>query len=254
MTKDQNHPASSVKKKAFIVSTGRTGTDFFTSLFNDHISNTWSLHEPKPAFRARSYKLVGRTHTLFEKYYFKMPRQRRHKDHPGKWYIETNYHLFAAIPLIRDAFPHSLIVHIVRDGREVVTSWLNKYRYITNDHITPHHIPGDPAQPYWKNWNPLQKLSWYWKTVNEMVEAHQPDLWLHFEKIFQQNHEDLAVLLQNLSGIDYEWEQVKEIAGKKVNKTQQPFFPDYAEWPRHWQDQFLAIAGDTMERYGYRIE
>ncbi|PSR03736.1 MAG: hypothetical protein BRD50_05300 [Bacteroidetes bacterium SW_11_45_7] len=251
---EHDHASWPAKQKAFIVSTGRTGTDFFTSLFNDHISNTWSLHEPKPAFRARSYQLVGRSHTIFEKYYFKIPRKRRHKDHPEKWYIETNYHLFAAMPLIRDAFADSFIIHIVRDGREVVTSWLNKYRYITNDHITPYDIPGDPAQHYWNKWNPLQKLSWYWRTVNEIVETQQPDLWLHFEKIFQNHQDDLAELLKRMEGIDYDWEQVRAIASRKVNKTQQPFFPHYVEWPLHWQDQFLAIAGDTMERYGYRIE
>lgn len=240
------------KQWAFIVSTGRTGTDFFTTLFNQKVGNAWSLHEPSPAFRARSYQLIGRPHTLYEQYYFGFKRKWRHQKKVEQWYVETNYHLFAAIPLIRDVFPHSRIIHIVRDGRKVVTSWLNKYRYITNNHINPFQIPGDEAQNYWHQWNPLQKLSWYWKTVNELVETQQPDLWLSFESIFAPPHDDLFKLLDHLPDIQYNQQEVKALANEKVNKTQQNFFPDYEHWPDHWKDQFWAIAGDAMKRYGYQ--
>ncbi len=239
------------KHWAFVVSTGRTGTDFFTALFNEMVDNAWSLHEPSPAFRARSYELVGRKHSLYEKYYFSLPRKWRHRKREEDWYVETNYHLFAAIPLIRDAFTNQRIIHIIRDGRKVVTSWLNKYRYITNNHITPFHIHGDSARDKWQSWNALQKLSWYWKTVNETVEAQNPDFWLSFENIFQPPHTDLFKLLEGLPGIGYNSEKVKAMAGKKVNKTHQNFFPDYEEWPDHWKNQFWEIAGDAMKRFGY---
>jgi len=241
------------QQMAFIFSTGRTGTDFFTTLFNEQVSNAWSLHEPNPAFRARSYQLVSRAPNLYKKLYFKIPRQWRHRKHPEKWYVETNYHLFAAIPLIRSTFPAGKLVHIVRDGRKVVTSWLNRYRYITNDHITPYDLTQNPARASWKQWNPLQKLSWYWKTVNEMVESQDPDLWLKFENIFQgPEHKDLFTLLEHLPGIDYDEAEIKALAGQSVNKNSIKFFPDYEGWPQFWKDQFWEIAGDTMTHYGYR--
>ena len=241
------------KQWAFIISTGRTGTDFFTTLFNSEaVPDAWSLHEPRPAFRARSYQLTGRPYTRFERLYFQIPRQRWHRRRPESWYVETNYHLFAAIPLIREAFPHAWIIHVIRDGRAVVTSWLNKYRYITNDHITPHCLPHDPATQEWAYWNPLQKLSWYWKTVNELVAAQQPDLWLSFEQLFQHPYPDLYYMLDQLPLEHYEPDKVKALAGERINRTQNRFFPSYEQWPQRWQAQFWAVAGPAMQRFGYQ--
>lgn len=236
---------------AFITSTGRTGTDFFTKLFNDYVNNAWSLHEPWPSFRRRSYTIPARKHTLYEKYYFKIPRIRRHNKREEDVYVETNYHLANCIPLIRDAFPNAITIHIIRDGKKVVTSWLNRYRYITNDHITPYSIGDYHNQKYWKEWNPLQKLSWYWKTVNEYAYSKQPDLFLRFEDIFAGEKDSVFKILNKFSEIEYSEQGVTEFLNQKVNKTKMKFFPDYNEWPKHWKDQFWEIAGDTMQKFGY---
>lgn len=240
------------KEWAFILSTGRTGTDFFTKLFNsDAVPDAWSLHEPRPAFRARSYQLVARYHTTFERLYFQWPRMRWHKRSQKTWYIETNYHLFAAIPLIREAFPNAWIIHVIRDGRDVVTSWLNKYRYITNNHITPFQIPGDPAQEAWSLWNPVQKLSWYWKTVNELVASQSPDLWLRFEYLFTPPYTDLFHLLEALPLESYDPDRIQAMVSERVNPSKSQFFPAFQKWPQQWQQEFYAIAGPAMMRFGY---
>ncbi|MBW1915677.1 MAG: sulfotransferase [Deltaproteobacteria bacterium] len=241
-------------KTAFFVSTGRTGTDFFSTLFNDIIKNSWSLHEPKPAFRKRGHELMSRDHTLYEKYYFSLPRKFRHRRHAEKWYVETNYHLFAAIPLIRDAFPDALVFHIVRDGRDVVTSWLNRFRYITNDHMTPFHVPGDTAQARWDKWNPLQKLSWYWKTVNLRAKNTEPDMILRFEDLFIRNRDLIFDILKRFDKIEYDTEQIKGTLNKRINLNKNDFFPKYDEWPRLWKDQFWEIAGQEMEAFNYSCD
>ncbi|MHC3994867.1 sulfotransferase [Thiomicrolovo sp. ZZH C-3] len=241
-------------KTAFFVSTGRTGTDFFTDFFNNVVENSWSLHEPKPAFRKRGHQLMSRPHTAWEKYYFSLPRRWWHMKHSEEWYVETNYHLFAAIPLIRDAFPDALVFHIVRDGRDVVTSWLNRGRYITNDHMTPFHIPGDPAQALWENWNALQKLAWYWKTVNTRAIETQPDMIIKFEELFKTNKELIFDILAKFDGLVYDEAKVRASLEKKVNRNRIEFFPKYDEWPRHWKEQFWEIAGEKMEELGYAFK
>jgi len=194
---------------------------------------------------------MSRPHTLYEKYYFSIPRKLWHLKHKEEWYVETNYHLFAAIPLIRDAFPDALVFHIVRDGRDVVTSWLNRNRYITNDHMTPFHIPGDPAQALWAGWNPLQKLAWYWKTVNNHAQAQNPDMTIKFEELFKTNKALIFDILAKFDGLVYDEEKVRASLEQKVNRNRLEFYPKYAEWPQHWKDQFWEIAGETMERFGY---
>lgn len=238
---------------AFITSTGRTGTDFFTYLFSEVVKNSWSQHEPKPAFRRRSYAFLSREPGWYDELYFRLSRNWFNRGKEKDWYVETNYHLFDATRLIRNVFPDALTFHIVRDGRQVVRSWLNRYRYITNDHITAFHLPGDPAQAEWNNWNPVQKLAWYWKTINQRAAQLQPDLYLKFEDIFFSEREESAVfdILAAMPGVEYEREEVKRALDRRVNASGRDFFPKFDQWPELWQQQFWAIAGDEMLNQGY---
>ena len=197
---------------------------------------------------------MSRKHSSYEKYYFKISRILRHSKQNKDWYVETNYHLFAAIPLIREAFPDALVFHIIRDGRDVVTSWLNRYRYITNNHMTPFHIHGDPAQDYWGKWNPLQKLSWYWKSVNNRVAQTGADMVIRFEDLFINNKNLIFDILDRFDGVDYIPEQAKKMLEKKVNLNKKSFFPKYDQWPNIWKEQFWEIAGKDMEMSGYKCD
>ena len=239
-------------RTAFFTSTGRTGTDFFTTLFNEAVENAWSIHEPKPAFRRRAKKNINGQFGVFDIAYFKLPRMWEHRKHKEEWYVETNYHLFAYIPVIRKAFPDALVFHIVRDGRDVVTSWLNRYRYITNEHITPFDTGDKEAQKEWERWNPLQKLSWYWKTVNNHAFQQNPDLLIRFEDIFRQKGgKEIWKILSQFENIEYSQEKAEKLLKQPVNKNNQEFFPKYREWPKKWKDQFWEIAGKEMAWFGY---
>lgn len=235
----------------FICSTGRTGTDFFTHLVNEAVDNAWSLHEPWPAFRKRASALVRRAPNAFERVYFRWPRLWRHRRSGCTWYVETNYHLFAAIPLIRQAFPQARVVHIVRDGRAVVRSWLDRWRYITNDHIVPSDFADDPARYDWPHWNPLQKLAWYWKTVQQVALRGGPDLVLRFEDIFADGAQGVFRVLELMPEVRYDPAAVRAALARPVNENPVRFFPDYREWPSSWREQFWAIAGAEMAKWGY---
>ena len=235
-------------RKAFITSTGRTGTDFFTYLFSEVVKNSWSQHEPKPAFRRRSYAFLSREPGWYDELYFRLSREWFNLGKDKDWYVETNYHLFDATNLIRSVYPDALTIHIIRDGRQVVRSWLNRYRYISNDHITAFHLPGDPAQELWPNWNPVQKLAWYWKTVNQRAAQLQPDLFLRFEDIFCAEE---SVVFQILKSMEYEEAAVKKALTRRVNSSRHDFVPKFDNWPNEWQQQFWEIAGDEMVHLGY---
>jgi hypothetical protein len=239
-----------VKRIAFIVSTGRTGTGFLTRLFDQGVPGAFSLHEPKPAFRRRSRAWMGRGATAAETRRFRRTRDRFLREGDGSLYVENNYQLFAAIPMIRAVYPAAKVIHVVRDGRPVTTSYLNRWRYIKSDHITPGDVPGDPAQACWEAWTPVQKLAWYWTTVNRCVARQGPDLVVRFEEMFDAERSGLWKLLEFLE-VEYERETVERMASEPVNRNAVEFFPEYEQWPPHWKEQFWTIAGDAMAEFGY---
>jgi hypothetical protein len=236
----------------FITSTGRTGTWFLTRLINEAVENAWSLHEPKPHFKREGWYLLNHSPGLWHQLYFKTPRRWRQLRNTDEWYVETNYHLFASIPLIRQVWPDAYVVHIVRDGRAVVRSWLNRNRYLANSHVTPAHFP-DPSvsAAEWEAFNPLQKNAWYWQAVNAHARQQNPDLILSFEAIFNSEYRDLFALLDLMSSAAYDAAEVRAKLNEKVNKTGNAFFPPFEEWPHFWQEQFWAIARDEMQLLGY---
>jgi len=242
-----------VKRTAFIVSTGRTGTGFLTRLFDQGIPGAFSLHEPKPAFRRRSRAWMGRGATAAETRRFRRTRDRFLREGDGSLYVENNYQLFAAIPMIRAVYPAAKVIHVVRDGRPVTTSYLNRWRYITSDHITPADVPGDPARERWESWSPVEKLAWYWTTVNRHVRAQDPDLVVRFEEMFDADRSGLWKLLDFLD-VAYDRDRVLALAGDRVNTNRTEFFPEYEQWPPHWKEQFWAVAGGAMEEFGYARE
>jgi len=241
-----------LKRLAFIVSTGRTGTGFLTRMINEGVPDAFSLHEPRPAFRRRLRAWMGRAPSAMEKLRFERTRKRFLKEGRGDLYVENNYQLFAAIPMIRAAFPQAKIIHVIRDGREVTTSFLNRYRYIRSDPITPADVRGDPAGQWWEGWTPVQKLAWYWVTVNRHIRAQEPELVVRFEDLFDDDRTALWDLLDFLE-VGYEREVVRNLAQNRVNENKVAFFPPYDQWPTHWQGQFWEIAREAMTEFGYGL-
>lgn len=242
-----------MKRAAFIVSTGRTGTLTLTRIINRHVGDAWSLHEPKPAFRRRSRRLLREGYGKQDALYFLSTRRSRQALRAERWYVEANHNLFSAIPMIRSVLPEAVIVHVIRDGRDIVTSWLNRFSYIRTLSVTPEDRPGDPASGSWSEWNPLQKTAWYWVMVNDVIHAAGPALTLRFEDLFHESGQGLERLLGALDGVRFDRDELRAALTQKHHASTQAFFPSYSEWPDQWKRQFLEIAGDGMARHGYEV-
>lgn len=243
--------APEMNKCAFIVSTGRTGTGFLTRIINDCVPNAWSAHEPIPAFRRRARRLMNRRETVLDVAYFKMTRAKRHRQRDETWYIENNFQLFAAVGVVRKAFPAAKIVHVVRDGRSVIRSYMNRGRYMTSDHITPFDVAGDPARTEWNGWNAVQKNAWFWKTVNAHVRAQHAEVTVLFEDLFNGTTSALEKMLNDIGAPALDVEKAAGLMGRRVNTNRQEEYPPFEEWSNEWQNDFWHIAGDEMAHWGY---
>lgn len=242
----------------FFVSTGRTGTHFLQQFFDANVDDCLSLHEPKPAFKRRGYELVSRSYSTYERLYFSLFRKARIFSSGAQYYIEANNCLFSSIDLIRDVFSDSTVVYIIRDGRDVVASYMNSFKRYSKDprgnkQLSPDHFQDDPYKDRWDKMNPVAKMSWFWLRVNEVIEESNPDLTVKFGKLFSPPHRPLRKIIDHLDGVNISQETIERAFKEKESSSSIDYIPDWEEWPSHWKEQFVEICGEKMEEYGYEL-
>ncbi|MCF8023720.1 MAG: sulfotransferase [Clostridiales bacterium] len=249
-----------MEKSIFFVSTGRTGTHFLQSFFEENLTNTLSVWEPNPSFKRRSTELVLRPPNLFEKIYFSLPRKFQIYYSGCKYYVEANSSLYGCLPLIRKTFDNPQIIHIIRDGREVVKSFMNSFkRYAKDPHggkksqLSPNDFAKDPYQKQWENMNPVEKTAWFWLRVNEVIEQNKPEFTVFFEDLFKSPHKPLLKLLDDIFNVKLEHYKIQKAFKRKTHSTQGQFIPEWEHWPNLWKEQFEKICGEKMKEYEYEL-
>jgi hypothetical protein len=158
--------------------------------------------------------------------------------------------------MLRKCFSNPKIVHIIRDGRDVVRSWLNKGKYAPTDQatrLTAEDVDGDSHSDEWNNMNPLEKASWEWTVVNQTIENSDPDLTVFFEELFLENNERIFDILNLMDDVEYDKSEVLDQFSRKRNATKNPLIPRGNEWPETWRKQFQKLAGGLMEKYDYNF-
>ena len=187
----------------FIVSTGRTGTQFFESFFNSNFPDVLCLHEPAPdGFDIGIRKIREKTivaDIVRHLHSSRAPILSRLKRRHAKFYVESNPFFSLLIPELRRAFPAARFLWIVRNPTAYVVSAYNKspvgdnkmFFYAENDHrarITAMDFPDDPWRKDWPGFDRFQKICWYWNKCNEILArdfGNRDDfLLLKFEDLF----------------------------------------------------------------------
>ncbi|MBN1996433.1 sulfotransferase domain-containing protein, partial [candidate division KSB1 bacterium] len=193
------------KPSIFIVSGGRTGTAFFTKLFNTSSNLTSAYHEPEnidyfnlTEIKTKSKhfglcnltvrKLCGRwgiTNLSNQRMAGKISvteaaqkllDQRRTfiEGQDAEIYVESSYHFYGLIDIIPLIFENYKIVYIVRDPRDWVRSHMDKkeWYHFTNPatlfgtRISPRLIGDTRYTAQWKSMDRFEKLCWAWQMIN----------------------------------------------------------------------------------------
>ena len=180
----------------FILSTGRTGTQFFENYINHTANNAICKHEPKPS---RRFKFLSNLYlnnkvsdnTIINIYNFS--RKKLFKEIDDKIYIESSNFLFGCIPALNKYFPNIKIIHIVRHPVTYIESHLNHGFWKGHKKFFAKYIP------YWLEDinaeyinDPIFILGARWKYVNELIESYKKTnkyLMIRFEDFFSRNPE-----------------------------------------------------------------
>jgi len=261
-------------KVIFIVSTGRTGTRFLARFFRLFSLAIDSRHEPDPDFLKLGVNYAKGL--VSAEVAAKIIKERRlwicdsMRKNNKNIYIESNNRYFSLIPILWQIFPDAKVIHIVRDGRDVVRSTMNRDFYTPRDGIyfrkklrlQASDFANDPYYDQWKTMTQFQKACWHWvkkdSFIRQAVKDDHRAMRVKFEDIFnrESSYQGLWEMINFMDiGVDREsfQKQCELSMDKKLNISKKEEFPRWQNWSPEQKKQFMNIAGEYMNLYGYKM-
>jgi len=266
---------------AFIVSTGRTGTEFLANLLGQAFDRVDARHEPSPDLfdlavaYARGELSSDRAESVLRRNRTAICRQ-VHRNRCDV-YVESNNNLAYLIPVLRGCFPKYKLVHVVRDGRDVVRSWYSKtvrppggdgreVLFLSEqDHrrrLQAIDLQDDPYRDRWAAMTRFERLCWLWakkdSIIQDAIAGDERAMSIHFEDIFDstRGYPGLWKIIDFLglrARMRVSRDELAERMTMRMNRTGHHRLPHWREWSPEQMRQFVAIAGDHMVRCGYAL-
>lgn len=236
----------------FVLAMGRSGTKFLSSLLNSNSIKV--VHERFPDILF--YQLAYRNEKLADNYFIPYRKNiidKELRNSSISYYGEVNGLLRRHCNTIHRLYPNSTIIHLVRDGRDVVRSMMSRKSFKWYDIGTRfvHPLKNDP---YWSKWHSMsrfEKLCWYWMIDNNYLRLNCK-FQIEFEKIISDyNYYKLNVL--NLIGIEQTKDSWGNLVKKPKNVTKKYSFPHWSKWSQKNKDSFINICSKEMESLGYDL-
>ena len=162
----------------FVLNTGRSGSQTIANVLSQS-ANCTCLHEPEPALiedatRYR-YGSIGGDHIK------KLLQRTRPAPSSEQQYGESNNKLALLVPVLEAAFPKSNYVWLLRDGRDVVCSALQRGWYSDQDYgrdaslWSKWRLQGDllgvVAREEWASWGAFERNCWLWSYTNGLIQT-----------------------------------------------------------------------------------
>jgi hypothetical protein len=175
-----------------------------------------------------------------------------HKQGVQRWADTTPEHLLH-LHRIKETIPEALIIHIIRDGRDVALS-TDKLGYI-------HRLPWDRTPS-----KMVCGLYWDWmvsKGRRDGRELGHDYTEVHFEDLISKPHETLARLGQFI-GQELDYDHIREVGIGSVSAPNSSFangskedFNPLGRWknsfPSEELEMFEGLVGRTLQENGYEL-
>jgi hypothetical protein len=251
-----------------IISTGRTGTIFFSRLFADlYPTLAASYHE-----RGNSRPMQILTNLHFSHLFPKSGLKAAWKFFKGgevetcekSFHMDANCFLYGVAPLAPELYPRLKVLHIVRDPRSYVTSHLNFSRQKGTSYIANYFVPFWQPNPFLVGELPLskafgftrfEKYCWVWNFKNRVMEGLEnsatPYLRVRFEDLFNTgNPEEAFGKITDFLGLP-RVAGIRDKFREPANTSSKADFPEWREWTPQQAAQLDSFCGERMGKYGY---
>lgn len=260
LSRRQTLDTDNLKKTIFILSTGRTGTNFFADYFNKHPSVT-AHHEPKPSRILRMWsnaRLENRAADEEMVAVFSAKRKRLFKSLNGSIYIESNPFIIGFAPVLKNVFKEPVIIHVVRDPRDYIRSALNHGNAKGVKKLFNKYVP------FWYpktgrilgkdiDGSLMLRTAGYWSIINSWLDKGSNDKNYHlfkFEDLF--SHKAELKRLAKIIGVEPGF--IDKNPPNATNKSKDRVINTWDSWSKKDCREIQKICGDQMKKYGYGNE
>jgi hypothetical protein len=241
----------------FILSTGRTGTQFFENYINQTSDEALCKHEPKPSRRFKFLSNLYLNNHVSESTIiniYKYSRKNLLKKTDNKLYIESSNFMFGCIPALNQYFPNIKIVHIVRHPVTYIESHLNHGFWNGHKKFFAKYIPFWLEKMNIKDISdPVNILTERWNYVNKQIESYTQTndyLFIRFEDLFSKDNHLSSVQLNTIRefcGIPLLREQENhQWVGKPKNFSSQKYHLSISD-----KEFILTHNKELMKEYSY---
>ncbi len=176
----------------------------------------------------------------------------RIQSHKCTVYGEVNSYLRYHVTALQERWAPTLL-HLIRDGRPVVRSIMNRRAFTPADSFTSNvrPRPDDPLAPEWDSLDRFGRVCWYWASTNRDLLAHGLPM-ARFEEIVGSYEAFVEQVAERLD-IDVPEDVWAHQANRPKNPSKNTSFPGWDAWTDTQKEQFVRICGPVMEQAGYAI-
>jgi len=241
----------------FVLNHGRCGSKWLSRAMRVCCPGAVAVHEPPPMIKVLAleyyYGNVLRGDAI------QMVRSARlpHITATAKYfklnhYVEINRNIWSLAGPIGAVFPKSRFLGLVRDGRDFVTSMMNKNFY--GDDNRSGKGGGRPylenIGPSWGACSQVEKLALHWVTKCRYIIRDS-------ERVFR--HEDLTTSTETFKQmmsvvnipVDADEHVFNRLKSKRVNRSNNPKYQRFSDLSLRDREAFYDVAGKMMIELGY---
>ncbi len=229
-----------------------------------------AVHEPRPSRRLRiasNRYLCGRlTRNKLIRSFVKA-RARLFQSISEPVYIEANNFLHGFLDVFDDIFDDPRVLHIVRDPRTFIRSWINfgvfrglkglAGRYCPFWLLKPEKYEKAPVRR-WARMPRPERIAWYWNAINAELDRGQGlfgDRYMRvrYEDLFEPDGRELLRLTEWI-GLPGSPDLIGKAREGKVNASRDRGFPRWQDLLIETRRSVLACCRDRMTKYAYDVD
>lgn len=254
-----------MENKVFILSTGRAGTNYLSNKIDDLKLSKDHLHQIKGSRRMNILSNLALRYPTFQNIVIKKlednPRELDNFIDPLK-----SVAFYFYLNKMKQGFPADYekfkVIHLIRDPRDFVRSFMNwKNRKLSGKiahHLIPYWMPKPKNQPIKNIWmSKFEHYCWTWKIKNELFLNNFKGAKNYHLVRFEDMTTDDAVLIELLNKLfdgNITKDEFEINNSIQKNSTVNKDFPHWKEWDIEMCQKLHAICGDLMKEFNYGTE